>query len=171
MNRVFGPNFPNLFEVGLPFMVAIFCVLLTMLPLGLSSGIIVSPAFALMAIFYWALYRPELMPPYAVFLVGLYYDLASAGPLGLWAFIYLVVYGIVLSQRLFFIGRAFFAIWVAFGMVALIAGLMAWGVSGLYYGSVVSPLAAFGQALVSFVLYPLFGRMFGSIQRRFLSQV
>ncbi len=171
MSMAFGPKISNLFEIGLPFLVAIFCVMLTMLPLGLSSGIIVSPAFALMAVFYWALYRPELMPPYAVFLVGLYYDLASAGPLGLWAFIYLVVYGIVLSQRLFFIGRAFFAIWIAFGMIALVAGLLAWAVSALYYGSVVSPLPAFGQALVSFVLYPLFGRIFGSIQRRFLSQV
>ncbi len=171
MSMNFAPRITSFFEIGLPFLASIFCVMLTMLPLGLSSSIIVSPAFALMAVFYWALYRPELMPPYAVFLIGFYYDLASAGPIGLWAFVYLVVYGIVLSQRLFFIGRAFLAIWFAFGMVALVAGILAWAVSGLYYGAVVSPVPAFVQALASFVLYPLFGRIFGSIQRRYLSQV
>ena len=81
MSMVFGSKISNLFEIGLPFLVAIFCVMLTMLPFGLSSGIIVSPAFALMAVFYWALYPLVLCSPYDGLLVGLYSDLASAGPL------------------------------------------------------------------------------------------
>jgi rod shape-determining protein MreD len=144
--------------------------MLSMLPLGLSNGLIVTPAFALMAVFYWALYRPDLMPPSGVFLIGLYHDLLSAGPLGLWTFVYLVSYGLILSQRLFFIGKAFFAIWFGFGAIAVLSGLVAWVVGSLFYWTPLSPVPALAQAVLSFFLYPIFARIFSTIQRRFLSQ-
>src|SRR3546814_21027658 len=57
------------------------------------------PAFALMAVYYWAVVRPNMFPVYAVFLIGLFTDLLSAGPIGLWCFVYVVTYAIVLTQR------------------------------------------------------------------------
>ena len=69
----------------LPFLVGLFCVFLTFVPIGSIVGIEVAPAFALMAVYYWAAHQPETFPPYAVFAVGLLQDLLSAGPIGLWA--------------------------------------------------------------------------------------
>jgi len=40
---------------------------------------------ALAAIYFWALVRPDLMPPRAVLIIGLLEDLLSGGPPGLWA--------------------------------------------------------------------------------------
>ena len=77
----------------LPFLVGLFCVFLTFVPIGSIVGIEVAPAFALMAVYYWAAHQPETFPPYAVFAVGLLQDLLSAGPIGLWAFTYVVIYG------------------------------------------------------------------------------
>ncbi len=161
----------KIFERTLPFIVALFCVILSMLPFGLVSGIIIAPAFALMAVFYWALYRPDLMPPYAVFFTGLYQDLLSGGPLGLWSFIYLCAYGMIVSQRLFFIGKAFLAIWFAFGIVAILVNLIMWGIVSLYYANVMSLWPIIGQTALSFALYPFMGKFFGWVQRRFLSVV
>ena len=164
-----GVRFRRLLEMALPFVVALLCVVLTMVPFGFWPGVVVAPSFALMAVYYWSLYRPDLMPPIAIFLVGLYQDLLSGGPLGLWALIYLMVYGIIVSQRLFFIGKAFFAIWFGLGVVVALTSMIMWGICSLYYGTVLSPLPIIGQAILTFAIYPVFGRAFGFVQRRLLS--
>ena len=171
MRAILGPQLSAVMERLIPLLVGIFCVMLTLLPWGTSTNFLVPPAFALMAVFHWALYRPDLMPPVSVFLIGVYHDLASGGPIGLWALIYLFTYGVVVSQRLFFIGRPFFAIWLAFGIIAVVSGLIVWTASGLYFGAVLSPVPALVQALVSFVLFPVLGRFFSMIQHRFSSPV
>ena len=171
MSASYGNRFGSVFETFLPLLIALICVMLSMLPVGLSAGFSINPSFALMAIFYWALYRPDLLPPISVFIVGLFQDLLSAGPLGLWAFVYLTVYAIVVSQRLFFIGKAFFAIWTGFGVIALLVGLIAWIIGCLYFQTYLSPVPILTQAVFSFIFYPVLNRVFGGIQKRFLSQI
>src|SRR3546814_20093008 len=61
-------------------------LLLSFVPIGRIFGSSSMPDFALMAIYYWAVVRPNMFPVYAVFVVGLLTDLLSAGPIGLWAF-------------------------------------------------------------------------------------
>lgn len=170
MDRSIARALGAFYQVSIPFVVALFCVLLTMLPLGLSPGIVIAPTFGLMAVFYWGLYRPDLMPPMIVFLVGLFQDLISGGPLGLWALVYLAVYGVVVSQRLFFIGKAFLAIWFGFGVTILIGGMIAWVVSSLYFGALLSPVSVLVQALLSFILYPVAARIFAFVQQQLLVQ-
>ncbi len=171
MSVSFGNRFDNIFDFAFPLSTALLCVMISMLPIGLSSGFSANPSFALMAIFYWALYRPDLMPPVSVFLVGLFQDLISGAPGGFWAFVYLIVYAIVFSQRLFFIGKAFFAIWTGFGVIALIVGMVAWAIICLNSSMYLSPAPFISQAMFSFIFYPLIGRVLGRIQKRFLSQI
>jgi rod shape-determining protein MreD len=170
MDRSLARSFSALYQISIPFAVALFCVMFTMLPWGLSLGVVIAPSFALMAVYYWGLYRPDLMPPFAVFLVGLFQDLLSGGPLGLWSLVFLAVYGVVVSQRLFFIGKAFLAIWFGFGVMALVAGVISWMVSCLYFGMILSPLSVTVQALLSFILYPVTARIFTAVQKQFLTQ-
>ncbi len=170
MDRSLSRPLSALYQLSIPFVVALLCVMFSMLPLGLSSGVVIAPSFALMAVYYWGLYRPDLMPPFTVFLVGLFQDLMSGGPLGLWSLVYLAVYGVVVSQRLFFIGKAFLAIWFGFGVMALVAGTISWVVSCLYFGMVLSPLSVLVLALLSFVLYPVAARFFAAVQNQFLIQ-
>ena len=171
MDRSLGRSMGAFYQISIPFVVGLLAVMFSMLPWGLSSGIVIAPSFALMTIYCWALYRPDLMPPYTVFLIGLFQDLMSGGPLGMWSLVYLAVYGVVVSQRLFFIGKAFLAIWFGFGFMALVASTMAWLVSCFYFGMVLSPLSVLVQALLSFILYPVVARMIAAIQKRFLTQV
>ncbi len=170
MSRHLGQGLGSIYQLAVPLTVSIFCVLLSMLPFGLSSGIVITPAFALMAVFYWGLYRPDLMPPYIVFVIGFAEDLLSGGPLGLWALIYLIVYAIVVSQRLFFIGRAFMSIWIGFGVITLLVAALVWLIGSIYFGTLLSPLPALAQAVASFVLYPIFGRLFAGVQRVLIAQ-
>ena len=157
------------FELTVPIVVSMFCVVLTMLPYGLWAGVVMAPSFALMAIYYWTLYRPDILPPFAVFFIGLYQDLLSGGPLGMWPVIYLSVYGLIVSQRLFFIGKAFLAIWFGFGAIVLLSCILTWAIGSLYFAAVLSPGVILLQGVLTFALYPLFGRLFAGIQRLLLS--
>ena len=54
-----------------PFLFSLVLVVLNLVPLQLPGYSVISPNFALMAVYYWALHRPSLLPSGAVFLVGL----------------------------------------------------------------------------------------------------
>lgn len=149
----------------LPFLIGIFCVFLTFVPLGSVVGIEAAPAFALMAVYFWAARQPETFPPYAVFLAGLLQDLLSAGPIGLWAFVYVVVYGIVQTQRPIFTGQSDFVLWTGFLLAAAFTGALAWGIASLYYGDLLPLGPVLLQLTVTVALFPIFAKLFARIER------
>lgn len=67
----------------------------------------ITPSFGLVAIYYWAMYRPDLMKPSLVFLLGLVADAMAFLPLGLSALVYVGAYQLSFSQRRFFVGQFF----------------------------------------------------------------
>ena len=66
----------------LPALIAFSLVLVAMVPLRLPDVAPVVPALALVAVYYWAVHRRNLMPVWAVFLIGLFQDLLSGGLVG-----------------------------------------------------------------------------------------
>src|SRR5882757_800049 len=76
--------------------------LLSVLPLRFPDYAAVAPLLALAGIYYWTIYRPNLLPPAAVFLCGLVLDLLSGAPLGVAALVFLlgsVLTGVMLDMR------------------------------------------------------------------------
>ena len=60
-----------------PFVITLLLALMPMLPLHLPHETDLVPAFTLMAVFYWTVYRPDLMPASAVFAIGIIQDFAA----------------------------------------------------------------------------------------------
>lgn len=76
----------------LPFLMTLLFALISVVPLNLPGFAVVTPAFALMAVFHWTVYRPDLMPLGAIFLIGLLLDLLNGTPyVGLSALMLLLV--------------------------------------------------------------------------------
>src|SRR6185312_3601712 len=82
----------RLLAAMMPLLLAIGLVLLVNLPVSLTGRLLPAPVLALAAVYYWVLVRPDLMPPPAVFIVGLLEDVLSGGPPGLWAAGFLAAY-------------------------------------------------------------------------------
>lgn len=152
----------------MPFVMGLICVLLSFVPLGRIFGTSVMPAFALMAIYYWGIVRPEMFPVYAVFLVGLVFDLLSGGPIGLWAFVYVLTYIIVLTQRFLIVNAPFSVFWLGFLVAAAFAGVVGWAAASLFYGTLLPARPIVWHLFVTVALYPLFSTIFGRIERRIL---
>lgn len=143
-----------------PFLITVALVIVTQVPLRLPGIAPVTLALGLIAVYYWALHQPDMLPAAAVFAIGLLQDMLAGTPIGLGAFSLLVAYGIVVSQRRFFHGKSFLVVWWGFAVTAMAVGLLRWLMVSLIKGQMV----LFGPTLIEFLLtvtlYPVFGYVF-----------
>ena len=124
-----------------------------------------------MAVFYWVVYRPDLMPPSAAFLIGLWQDIMIGTPLGLNALVLLVVQMALVAQRRFFQGKSFMVVWWAFAMLALLAALLSWILTMALYTVWLIPTPAVFQLLLTIALYPFVTWILARTQHAVLRQV
>ncbi|VAV97890.1 hypothetical protein MNBD_ALPHA06-988 [hydrothermal vent metagenome] len=123
------------------------------------------PLFPLMAIFFWAMSRPQLMPPIVVFAIGLIQDLLTGGPLGLWAFAYLVSYTVMITQSDAFAGRGGAMLWAGFALMVASTMAAAALAGGLVMSWKVDVAHLLAQGVATVLVYPLAGQFFGRLQR------
>ena len=129
-------------------------LLLSVASLPLPHANEVKNQLVLMAIFYWAIYRPTLVPPFFCFFLGLAMDVLGGFPLGLNACILVLLQWLVRDQRKSLVGQPFFVIWAVFGLVALSAALMQWGLIGLQNMSWAKPMPVVAGTVISLFLFP-----------------
>jgi len=83
----------------LPFVTTLLFVFFSVLPLHLPGFAEIAPAFALMAVYHWTIYRPDLLPPFAVFVAGVLLDLLSGTlDFGLSPMSLLIARGVLMGQ-------------------------------------------------------------------------
>lgn len=115
----------------------------------------VRPHFLLTVIYYWVVYRPTLLPPAMVFLLGLGVDVLAGLPLGMNAFIYLAVQWIVRDQRLYLMGQPYMMVWIGFALTCMAAAAVEWGIFMLSMRTLPSPVPAAAGVVLSVFLFPL----------------
>jgi rod shape-determining protein MreD len=109
----------------LPIGTTVVAALLAIVPVRLPGYAALVPAFALMAVYHWTIYRPDLLPPIGLFAIGLSQDLLSGALIGVGAVVLLLARGAVLRYRRHFINRTFPFVWGGF---TLLAGAAMFGV-------------------------------------------
>lgn len=137
-----------------PFAMTVMLVLITMVPVPIPSYALIVPMLSLISVYYWVIHRPGLLPPAAVFVIGLIQDLLSGSPLGVYPVVLLLVYGVAYSQRRFFFAKSFLIVWWGFLLISFVAVLVNWALHSLLLGTLISSPAAVFQFLVTVALYP-----------------
>ena len=99
-----------------PTLLIIILVVVSQIPLQIPNAGPVFPDIVLIAVYYWAVHRPDLMPFWVVFLIGLLQDLLGGDALGVSSMIYLAVFWTVAAQQRFFMSRSFGVIWAGFAL-------------------------------------------------------
>lgn len=138
-----------------PFTSTFLLVMLGAVPLRVPHLQPISPALPLIAVFYWILYRPDLMPTVAAFVLGLTQDTLSGVPLGIHAAIFVLVHLAVTTQRRFFIGKSFAVLWLGFALVAGGAFFLIWLILTLFYLALPPPTPFALQMVVTIGCFPL----------------
>lgn len=160
MKRTFGQRLDIFLRNSLPVMATLVLVLVNVIPLHIPGLSRIVPVLPLMAVYQWAVFRPNLMPPLAVFFIGLMYDILSGSPIGVNAVVFLIVYGAVVYQQRFFVGKSFVVVWLGFGIVALGASILSWVLVSILSASLVEPRAVVFQYLLNFGCFPLLAWVF-----------
>ena len=144
------------------------CVVVSVVPAHLPAFTAVTPAFALMAVYHWTLYRPDLLPFVAVFAAGLLLDMLTGAPLGISSLVLLLAYALVLSPRQLLLGRRFTVVWLGFLALAAAAAVLQWAVVSLFYGMLLDVRAFLFQGVLTVATYPVVSYLLGRAQRTLL---
>jgi rod shape-determining protein MreD len=119
-------------------------------------------------VFYWTIYRPDLLPPVAVFLCGITLDLLSGAPLGVAALVFLLTRVIVLPQRRFFVDRLFPFVWSGFTLLAAAVVAFLWLLGSFFAGAMLDMRAATLQWVLTVASFPAVAYLLMRVQRAFV---
>lgn len=130
--------------------------LLSLLPFHVPGLGSIAPSFALMAVFHWTVYRPDLLPLTVVFFAGLLLDLLNGTPyVGLSALALLLVRTGVLSQRRVFSHRPFAVLWLGFFGAAAAAFALEWAFVSLMQVQTMALRPFIFQTLITAACFPI----------------
>lgn len=150
-----------------PFFVTLLLILMALVPLHISDISPIVPALALIGVFFWSVHRPDLMPIWAVFLLGLTQDILTGGVIGPGIVGLLVAHALVVWQHRFFLAASFAVIWFAFLLVAAASLAVTWLLTCIAMTSLLDPGPVFFQYLVTLAFYPCLAWAFLRGQRLF----
>lgn len=154
-----------------PVAVTILLLLLTAVPTRLPGFAGIAPVLPMMGVYYWAIYRPDLLPAWMAFLIGVLYDIIAGTPLGVNALVLLLVQGVAAAQRKFFLGKSFLVAWWAFGLLAAGAIGLSWLLVTVLHGRVVDATPVIFEYLLTMGLFPLLTWTLARTQMAFLKDV
>lgn len=155
----------------LPLVLTLILMLVSMVPTRLPDFMSISPMLTVISVYYWAVYRPDLMGYGSVFLIGVLEDLMAATPLGAGPVSLLVTQGIVMSQAKFFRGKSFAVTWWAFLLVAAAAAVAKWMAVALVQISVPSGAAVLATYGMTVAFYPVVAWIMARFQLAILREV
>lgn len=154
-----------------PAAVTIMLMLVNLVPSQMTGYERVAPSFVLMSVYYWTIHRPDLLPPLAVFLIGLLEDLLGGGPVGLHALILMMVQWTILTQRGFFLSSTFTMMWLGFAVVVAGSAFILWLAATVASLELVAIDALLVQGLLTLTLFPLMAWLLIHVHRAFLHHI
>jgi rod shape-determining protein MreD len=155
LTEQFGMNPARVFAFFAPVLLALLFVVIANLPLSITGGLMPAPLLALAPIYFWVVLRPELLPPIAVLLIGLFEDLLSGGPPGIWAFGFLAAYGLADRQREVFEGLSGVGAVLGFAATVFTAAGAAFLLASFVYWRPAPLASLLLESLLTILFYPL----------------
>jgi rod shape-determining protein MreD len=150
----------------IPVTLALLGVLIANLPVSFLGGIVPAPLLGLMPVYFWCLVRPDLMPPFWAFMVGILEDVLSGGPPGVWTLSFVVTYALIDRQRDAFAGLSGLGAILGFATAATVACASAYAVEAAYYWRIPPLAPVMGELAMSVIFYVPVAMFLGIVHRR-----
>jgi rod shape-determining protein MreD len=152
----------------LPIASMLVAVIATVLPVRIPGYAALIPAFTLMAVYHWTIYRPDLLPALAVFAVGIVEDLLTGAPVGIGALVLLLARAAVLQYRRYFVNRAFAFVWSGFTLLAGAAMLAFWALHCAVELAFLDLRTTMFRTVLTVAVFPAASFLLGRTQRSFM---
>lgn len=135
--------------------IIILLMLLNIVSFSLPHAGEFKPFFLLMAVYYWSIYRPTLIPSAYVFALGIVMDLEAGLPVGLSALLLVLCKVIVQSQRVFLMGQPYVTVWIGFALICVVHVFVMWLVTSLQAMMLMPASSILVAAGFSILIFPL----------------
>jgi rod shape-determining protein MreD len=149
----------------LPVTTTLLAAVVAVLPVRIPGYAALTPAFTLMAAYHWTIYRPDLLPPLALFAVGGIEDLLTGAPIGVTPLLLLLARALVLGHRRYFVNRLFPFVWAGFTILTVIGLLASWALHCLLNLTVLDVRTTVFRAVLTIALFPVASWFLGRTQR------
>jgi len=147
-----------------PASLVLLLVVLQAIPWHLPGLAGIVPVLPMIGIYYWSVYRPDLMVPSVAFAAGLVNDMVLGAPIGISSLAFLVIQGMTASQTRFFNGKSFLVIWSGFALLTAGALVIELALSALLYGRTPLASALLIEYAMTVCLYPVISWLFSRLQ-------
>ena len=145
-----------------PKFLVIFFVFFSCVPFRIVHVDYIFPSLDVMVIFYWCVFRPELMKNGFVFSMGILKDLLLASPVGISAVVNLIVRTLVLKKSAY-VKSTFAKLWLLFAIILGVITIIKWLVFSFVENSWLDFELLFIQYILSVFFYPLIHRFLNMI--------
>jgi rod shape-determining protein MreD len=153
--RVVGP----VQWIVIPALAALAATIVLATPVELFGLHLPEPVIPMVLAFAWPLIRPSVIAPLVLTALGLFLDIFTYGPLGLWALALLGIYAFVLASRSFLIGQDTAVLFVWYAACCIVAFLLGYLMVSLIARNPPSVLALIGQIVPTLLLFPFANHM------------
>lgn len=150
----------------IPITILFLFTLITKVPVGQWFGVVPVPALSLIVIFFWSVVDERRFPIGVLFAFGIFEDLFSGAPIGLWALIYVGMNFYVSSQRRVLAPASFTTNWISFGFVSLAAFVLIYFVLGFTSGTYPPIAVLLVPYIFTLALFPPMARFLAMLESR-----
>ena len=152
-------NADQLLPVGawrniLPTLTVLLAVVLDCLPLPNSGPTAAAPLLTLCAVFFWVIYRPNLLGAPVIFGVTILLDAWSDLPLGMTALAFLLPRAALLPKDRFLSSSPFVVVWCCFALASALTLGIRWLLTCYWWGQWMPAGAALIEWLLTMLFYP-----------------
>jgi rod shape-determining protein MreD len=149
----------------LPTATTCLAALVSLQPVHIPGYAAVTPVFAIMAVYHWTIYRPDLLPPLVLFAIGVVDDLLAGGHVGITALLLLISRIALLRCRRWFFDRAFSFIWGGFALLTGGAMVGVWATEAALEFHLAKPGKVVISAVLTISIFPFASWLLGRTQR------
>jgi len=153
-----------------PFAVTVLLVLFAMMHLPLPGFAELAPMLPVMAVYYWSVHRPELLPFWAVFLIGLVVDILAGATLGFNALMLLLVSAFMRAQSRHLFEKGFATHWLVFMVVVTTFELLRWALMAVIVHTFLPLGVPALRVLLAIALYPCLSWLLLRVDQAVLKQ-
>ena len=148
----------------IPLLCGLLGAVLGNIPVSLSGGILPPPLLSFMAVYFWCLVRPDLMPPAAAFAIGLAQDLLSGSPPGFWTAAFIAAYVLLDRQRESLAALASAGAVLGFALAMLFVSAAVYLIACIYFWHMMPLMPLILQVGVSVLCYVIVLPVLNGIQ-------
>jgi len=143
--------------------------LVSLISIPVEGYTFVAPSLSLIAVYCWSVWRLDLLPYAATFIVGLCEDAIRGTPLGATAALLIVAQGFARSQQRYLFGRSFGLFWLAFAAIAVFVATAQWVLMSVWSSRLLAVEAGLIQMLLTIALFPAVAWLLLAADRRLVA--